>query len=319
MSTEQFSHTTGKRRSAIALLLALFCLGVMSMGSYFMWKNYDFLYAPPETPGKDINFLIPHGSLFSETAQQLQARGLVKDAQMFLGLAEAKGLTSKIQAGEFLLNTGWLPQRILKEISSGPGLMHRFTVREGLTWWQIADLVQEAGLGNAHEFSQAVHDKHLLAQYSIPAETAEGYLFPETYMFTKARELNTRQIVEMMMREFFQQAKNVFGSELPKPEILHRYVTLASIVEKETGHPSERFRIAGVYANRLKKPMRLQADPTTIYGLGSHFDGNLTHKNLADKNNIYNTYQQDGLPPGDGCVSLGQAAWGRRLLQLQSE
>ncbi|MGE4506425.1 MAG: endolytic transglycosylase MltG, partial [Desulfovibrionaceae bacterium] len=273
-------------------------------GGYLYKQHLDqqrFETVPPESPGREASFVIPPGAHFLAVASDLAAQGFVTDVPRFLALARAKGLTAKVRAGEFLLSTNWLPDRILTEITSTPGVMQRFTVREGLTWWQVAGLVEKAGLGSAAQFAEAVHDPALLARWSIPASTAEGYLFPETYMFTKAHEMDEAGLAELMVSEFFSKARGVFGEELPAPEELHRLVTLASIVEKETGDASERFRIAGVYANRLARPMRLQADPTTIYGLGQDFDGNLRRKHLDDDANPYNTYQRDGLPPGPIC------------------
>lgn len=300
-------HAIPKWKLAVALVGVLMSVGVMALGSYFMWKNHDFLNIPPEDPGREISFVIKPGATFMAVARDLQAEHLIKDAEMFLGMAEVKKLTNKVRAGEFILNTGWLPDQILTEITSKPGVMRKFTVREGLTWWQIGALVEKAGLGTAEDFSAAIHDKGLLAKYGIPADNAEGYLFPETYMLTKAHGMDAAGMAELMIQEFFKQARGVFGPDLPPAEKLHQYLILASIVEKETGDPSERFRIAGVYANRLKRPMRLQADPTTIYGLGQDFDGNLRTKHLLDPKNPYNTYQIDGLPPGPICSPGAEA------------
>lgn len=279
---------------------------MMAVGSWFLYRAWTFLNIPPEDPGQEVRFVIEPGSGFLGIARDLRKENLITDVKQFLALAEDRGLTGSAKAGEFLLHTGWLPEKILTTITSTPGILHRFTVREGLPWWQVAKLVEEAELGSYAEFDEAVHDPELLARFHIPADSAEGYLFPETYMLTRARESSARSVVEMMIREFFKNAKQALG-ELPEPDKLHELVTLASIVEKETGDPSERPAIAGVYANRLRRPMRLQADPTIIYGLGPSFNGNLRQKHLLDSENPYNTYQHDGLPPGPIC-SPGKAA-----------
>ncbi|WP_022660710.1 endolytic transglycosylase MltG [Paucidesulfovibrio longus] len=283
------------------------CLGMMAVGSWFLYRTWTFLNIPPEDPGRDVRFVIEPGQHFLTIARGLKEERLISDVKQFLAYAQDKQLTEKVKAGEFLLNTGWLPDRVLTTITSTPGILHRFTVREGLTWWQVADLVQEAGLGTYEEFDAAVHDPKLLAQFNIPADSAEGYLFPETYMLTRARENSAHSVAEMMVREFFKNAEAALGEKLPDPEKLHKLVILASIVEKETGDPSERPAIAGVYVNRLNRPMRLQADPTIIYGLGPSFNGNLRQSDLLDASNPYNTYQHDGLPPGPIC-SPGRAA-----------
>ncbi|MBU1611089.1 MAG: endolytic transglycosylase MltG, partial [Proteobacteria bacterium] len=200
-------------KTCLALTGALLCLGLMAVGSYFMWKNNSFLNIPPEDPGQELSFVIEPGSAFLAVARNLETAGLVTDADMFLGMAEAQELTGKVRAGEFLLSTGWLPDRILTEITTKPGVMRKFTVREGLTWWQVGALVEEAGLGSAEEFAAAVQDPELLAKYSIPAKTAEGYLFPETYLLTKASQPDAATMAELMISEFFRQARGVFGDE----------------------------------------------------------------------------------------------------------
>ena len=285
----------------LALAGVVLCLGMMATGSWFLYRTYTFLYVPPEEPGREAVFVIEPGQSFLAIARGLKSENIVSNVKQFVALAEERQLSSKVKAGEFLLNTGWLPEKVLETITTTPGILHRFQVREGLTWWQVGALVEEAGFGNATEFDAAVHDPELLAQFNIPADSAEGYLFPETYMFTRARENSARGVAEMMLKEFFKNARQVLGDELPEPAKLHELVILASIVEKETGDASERPAIAGVYANRLRRPMRLQADPSTIYGLGQSFNGNLRQSHLLDAANLYNTYQHDGLPPGPIC------------------
>ena len=282
-------------------------VGVTVVWGWFAWRYYDFMYVPPEDPGRDVVFVIEPGQTFLQVARALEAEHLVKDHKAFLKLADERGLTTRVKAGEFALSTAMLPDEVLSAITSSAGILHPFTVREGLTWWQTAKLVEEAGLGGFDEFEAAIHDPSLLAGYGIPADSAEGYLFPETYMLSKARENTAEAMARMMIDEFFANAKAVYGGELPDPETLHKLVTLASIVEKETGYGPERATIAGVYANRLDRPMRLQADPTVIYGLGPDFNGNLRLSHLEDKSNPYSTYQHDGLPPGPIC-SPGRAA-----------
>ncbi len=288
--------------AAVALMI-----GVTVVWGWFAWRYYDFMYVPPEEPGRDVTFVIEPGQTFLQVARGLEAENLVKDAKAFLELANKHGLTTQVKAGEFALSTSMLPEDLLRAVTSSAGIQHRFTVREGLTWWQTAKLVEEAELGTFDEFKAAIHDPALLAEYGIPADSAEGYLFPETYMLSKARENTADAVARMMIDEFFANAREVYGGELPAPEELHELVTLASIVEKETGYGPERPTIAGVYVNRLEKPMRLQADPTVIYGLGPDFNGNLRLTHLEDKGNPYSTYQHDGLPPGPIC-SPGKAA-----------
>ena len=172
---------------------------------------------------------------------------------------------------------------------------------EGLTLRQIARLVEQAGLGTAESFDRAARDPELLARYAVPAQSAEGFLFPETYKFTRKPGNDARQVVEAMLRQFAKKAQEAWPKGPPQGRELFEAVTLASIVEKETGRPEERPRVAGVFVNRLARKMLLQTDPTIIYGLGERFDGNIRRTHLDDPRNPYNTYQHPGLPPGPIC------------------
>ena len=286
---------------AVVYGLLLLCVAGMAASGWFLWRVYDFMYVPPEDPGREVLFLVEPGQPFSVVARNLAEQSLVKDAGQFTALAEERGKTGSIRAGEFRLNTGWLPPTVLEELTSTSGIMHRVQVREGLNWWQTAAIVDQAGFGGVESFKAAVHDPALLRKYGIPADSAEGYLFPETYLLTRPRHPEGRAIVEAMLEEFRHSIHKVWPGGLPSPTAIHETVILASLVEKETGDPSERARIAGVFANRLRRGMLIQADPTVIYGLGPGFDGNLTRADLTDRSNPYNTYAHPGLPPGPIC------------------
>ncbi len=292
------------KRTIIISLLGLVLLAGIGVGGYYgyqSWQDRRFLVVPAETPGRDLVFRVEPGQIFRTIARNLKNVGLISDTRRFLALAQLSGKTSSIRAGQFVLNTGWLPEKILHELTSSAGIMKKVAVREGLTWWQTAKKIEDAGLGARETFAAAVADPALLEQYGIQSQNAEGYLFPETYMLTPPRGDQSEYMAKTMIEEFFRNADKVWPAGLPKWEELHKAVILASVVEKETGDPSERQRIAGVFHNRLKKRMRIQADPTIIYGLGPAFDGNLRKKHLQDKNNPYNTYTHAGLPPGPIC------------------
>lgn len=293
----------GKRTIIISLavLVLLAGLGVGGYHGYKQWQEQQFLTVPPESPGRDLVFRVEPGQIFTTISNNLKTAGLVTDTRRFLKLAKASGKTASIRAGQFKLNTGWTPDKVLHELTTSAGIMKRVSVREGLTWWQTADKIQEAGLGSRDLFAKAVFDPDLLAKYGIQARDAEGYLFPETYMLTPPRGDQSMYMAETMLKEFFRNARKVWPDGLPEWKEMHKMVILASLVEKETGDTSERKRIAGVFHNRLKKRMLIQADPTIIYGLGPEFDGNIRKKHLQDKNNPYNTYTNRGLPPGPIC------------------
>lgn len=267
-----------------------------------MWKSYDFKHNPPEITGRDVTFIIRPGSPFLKIARQLRKENLIKDVEKFYGLALERNMVQKLKAGEFVLNTNMLPDEVLDKLST-IGVMYKVQVREGLTWWQAGKKVEDAGLGTFDSFKKAITDADLLAKYAIPAASAEGYLFPETYVMTRPESGDARIVVEAMLREFQKHIKEVWPEkkERPNPAELHKLITLASLVERETGDGAERGTIAGVFANRMRKGMLLQCDPTVIYGLGEKFNGNITKSNLRDKSNRYNTYVYRGLPPGPIC------------------
>jgi UPF0755 protein len=281
-------------------------------GGGWLWHNVDvFLHTAPEQPGREIFFDIASGARFSAISGQLAAKGLVTDSWKFSLLARWKNLDNRLQAGRFVLNTGWTPERMLDELVSGSPVLFRITVPEGLTWRQTGKLLEKAGFVVFEDFRNAIADPDFLHHYGIPFGTAEGFLMPDTYLLKKPDApdaAQARAVVGRMVDNFWRKAAEIWPERVkPTAGDLKKYIILASIVEKETGRDAERARVAGVYRNRLAKNMPLQADPTVIYGLGEDFDGNLRRIHLEDSVNSYNTYQHSGLPPGPIC-SFGMAA-----------
>ena len=282
----------------LAGLALLGLLIVAAVGGWFGWRAWEFLNTRPETPGREVVLEVEPGQTFAQVAAKLAREGVITDAEKFRLLGRWRKATSQVRAGEFALSTAMTPDEVLRALTRGAVVLHRLVVREGLTWWETAKLVEQAGLGSFESFKAAAHDKQLLAKYGIPADNAEGYLFPETYMLPKSRGNDSRPVVEAMLGQFAAAAAKVWPGGRPEPARLHELVILASLVEKETGAPEERPRIAGVYANRIARGMRLQCDPTIIYGLGESFDGNIRKNDILDSDNPYNTYRINGLPPG---------------------
>lgn len=283
-------------------VLAALVLVVMGSTTWLTWQAWDFLNTAPETPGRAVTLSIEPGATFDQVARDLRDLGVIADVDKFRLLGKWKKQLGAVKAGEFEVGTGMTPPQVLAAITSGKVMLHRLRIVEGLTWWQAARVVEESGLAGYESFAEAVHDKDLLAAWHIPADTAEGFLYPDTYSLPRPRDGDARPIVEAMLRAFWRHAApEVWPGGRPSDKELMRVITLASMVEKETGAAEERGAIAGVFANRLKKRMLLQCDPTTIYGLGLSFDGNLKKGHLQDKGNPYNTYAHGGLPPGPIC------------------
>jgi UPF0755 protein len=300
-----------KTKKAIFYVLSALVLLLLGASAYIVHEAYEFVYTPPEVPGSEKVVHISQGMTFDQVARMLEDEKVITDAEKFRLLGQWKEQLGNIKAGEFRLHTGWEPETVLAAVTSGKAVMHKFLIPPGLTWWQVAKLVDETGLTTYDKFVAAAFDKQLLAEYHIPWDSPEGFLYPETYFVPRPRDKAAEPIVRAMFQAFWDQAgaklwPDLDPAEVPEDE-LKRLVILASMVEKETADPSERARIAGVYANRIEKRMLMQCDPTVIYGLGREFDGNLKRSHLRDKSNPYNTYVRTGLPPGPICSPGAEA------------
>lgn len=259
--------------------------------------------ADPEQ-AEEVLFRVEKGDTLSRVASRLEDEGLVRDARAFGWLARWREVAGRLHAGEYALRGSEAPGEILDAMVSGRVVTYEVVVPEGFTAAQIGARLAEAGIVDADAFAAAANDPSLADSLGIPADRLEGYLFPDTYHLP--RDLSARQVARVMVEEF----QSVWSELAPLARARglsqHEVVTLASIVEKETGAPEERPLIASVFANRLARRMRLESDPTTIYGI-EDFDGNLRRLHLEDEDNPYNTYRIPGLPPGP-IASPGRAA-----------
>ena len=241
---------------------------------------------------------VPVGTSVQALSDLLYGQGLVRSAGKFRWLVRFKGASRQIKAGEYQLSTGLRPGELLNKIIRGEVRLHQITFPEGYTLKQMAELLEASKLVNAERFIAAATDPPFVRSLSIPAASLEGYLFPDTYRFARGLPVETvlRSFVTMFNQHFGpvqeEQARKLGFTR-------HQVVILASVVEKETAAAEERPLIAGVFLNRLRKRIRLQSDPTVIYGL-RNFDGNLTRAHLQ-KDTPYNTYTRRGLPIGPIC------------------
>lgn len=274
-------------------LIFLSVLFVFILSAFFTLYFGYFLVSPAGIEKKEEIFIVKKGSGLRTVAAQLERRGLIKSKNFFMLWVYLKGGARDIKAGEYSLNQSMAPLRIFNILSSGAIKTHYFTIPEGLTAEQIADLLQKKNLVNKRDFIYLVNDKNLIASYHINGQSLEGYLFPDTYVIS--RDMGARDLIELMVNRFWD-VFNALVKEKKTSKSVKEIVTLASIVEKETGLAEERPVIASVFLNRLKKRMRLESDPTVIYGL-KDFNGDLKRKDLHTPN-PYNTYICRGLPPG---------------------
>jgi UPF0755 protein len=272
------------------LMLILLILGI--------WTAYDVVeYA--NTAGsrhsrEALITVLPRQQL-KTTADMLFHSEIIRSPSRFYLYARGFGYDRRIQAGEYLLSGAMTPKQILEIMASGKTFLYKITIPEGYSLKEIASVFAGAGLVSESLFLRAARDPQLCHGWKIEADTAEGYLFPDTYYFP--RGVSTEKILSTMIQRF----RQVFTPELAQQAemaglSIHQAVTLASIIEKETGSDSERPIVSSVFHNRLKRRMRLESDPTVIYGL-DHFDGNITRRHLTTPT-PYNTYTRQGLPPG---------------------
>jgi UPF0755 protein len=228
-------------------------------------------------------------------AKVLEAQGLVRDANAVVLLARLRGPNAVVKAGEYDLSPAWTTQKILDHLVAGKVRTYTAVLPEGIRAIEIADRLEETGLTRRDEFLRVVSDAEFAKSLGVPAPSLEGYLYPETYEIPG--DLSPEELARVLVAQFNSAWQEIEPEARCVKLSKHEIVTLASIVEKETAAPEERPLIAAVFLNRLRKGMRLETDPTVIYGI-ENFDGNLRKRHLLDKSNPYNTYQISGLPPG---------------------
>jgi UPF0755 protein len=267
-------------------------LGVVAYQT-IRWAEGPVIPTEEHPPSKVVD--IPDGSTFQYVATLLEREGLIKSRFFFVLFGKSQSADRKIHAGEYELNPGMTPAEILAMLLNGQVVLHSLTIPEGLTIVQIAELASQDGLTDRAEFLRLAKDRAFVESLGIKAETLEGYLYPNTYKFPRA--VKAREVLVTMV----EQLRQVLGPDLLArmqefKMTLHEVLTLASVIEKETGSGGERSEISAVFHNRLKKHIPLQSDPTVIYGLPA-FDGNLRKKDLSSPS-PYNTYRVQGLPPG---------------------
>jgi UPF0755 protein len=256
-----------------------------------------FLISPADREGKDEVFVVREGSSLREVARDLEERGLVKSENLFVLWSRVMGYAKGIKSGEYVLSAAMPPMKILEKLRRGLIVTHVITIPEGYAREQVAQLLNEKELVDRDLFLSLTEERSILDSYGISGPSLEGYLFPDTYQF--GRGISPSLIIDTMVKRFWQMVGPLAQTAGETGMSLNEIVTLASIVEKETGCPGERALIASVFLNRLKRGMRLESDPTVIYGI-EHFDGNLRKKDLAQKS-AYNTYLIQGLTPGPIC------------------
>lgn len=282
-------------------VLWFFALAVIAAVGLFAWRLADErkFASTPYGEGTRTVF-IPGGTGPRALAKLLADARVVSDANRFFAHLHWFRRDAKTKAGEYQFDGPLLPDEVLGKLVRGDIKLYRFTVAEGLRADEMGPIVGATGWCSSADFLTIVRDPASPKKYGVPGPSLEGYLFPDTYSLP--RSAGCSAIVQAMVTRFRKAWQRADAQRLDNVELDERQaVTLASIVEKETGRPEERPRISCVFHNRLKKGMKLQTDPTVVYALllsnDFHWDHNI-HKGDLSLAHPYNTYFIKGLPPG---------------------
>ncbi|MFH1223845.1 MAG: endolytic transglycosylase MltG [Pseudomonadota bacterium] len=281
-------------------IIAVSAFLVFVVAFYWSASFFIFLYSPASHDKQELILEIPDGASFRAATKLLNENNLLKDEKKFIILGKLRRAGTKIHAGELLFKKDMTPLQLLDTLMYGKPVLYTFVVPEGYNMYQIADILESKKIiKRAKDFVKAAKDRTLLIELGIRGDSAEGYLFPDTYSVQRVKD--TKDLARVMNKRF----KEVFTKEMVDRAYNfrmsgHELITMASIIEKETGAPEERKLISSVFYNRIKKGMPLQSDPTTIYGMWEKYKGALNKDDLKQYT-PYNTYKIHGLPPGPIC------------------
>ncbi|MCP4488691.1 MAG: endolytic transglycosylase MltG [Gammaproteobacteria bacterium] len=275
----------------LLVLGLLVCIGGAVVLAY---QLIQFQLEPIKLSSEQQTFTIKSGSNIKVIAQQLSLEKVIDGPWLFILMARVKGVETKVRAGEYRLQPNQTTAKLLDSFVTGLSIQYSFTIIEG---WSFHQMLQ--GLKKHPVIINTLEDKtyaEIMVALGLPGQHPEGIFFPDTYSFPKGTtDIDfLHRAYQLMQRHLAREWKNR-AADLPL-DTSYEALILASIVEKETGAAFERPLIAGVFAQRLRRKMRLQTDPTVIYGLGADFDGNIRFRDLK-KDTPYNTYLRKGLTP----------------------
>jgi UPF0755 protein len=277
-------------RRALLLVTGLLLLSGVALAA-FAWH---WLRQPLPLPRTPYDFEIPRGATLGSVARQLAEDGVLKHPMMLVGIARLRNADRSIKAGSYELDERVTLQQLLAKLTQGDVTQTSITIVEGTTFAELKRALRD----NPQVVKSVLDlpDAELLARVGVAAPHPEGQFFPDTYFFAAgSRDVDILRRAHRAMAARLQAAWERRATDVPLKSPYEALI-LASIVEKETGRPADRPLVASVFANRLRQGMRLQTDPTVIYGLADRFDGNLRKRDL-EADTPYNTYTRDGLPP----------------------
>lgn len=291
-------------RSWLPKILGVMLIVVSFTTGWILIDLQGFLNRPLVQNGQSVLYEVRPGSGLISVARDLGRLGLVEHPYYLVWYARWRGSADRIKAGEYLIEDLMTPALLLDKMEQGDVMRYSLTIPEGWSFRQMLAAVR------AHEKIRHTLDTGdgaaIMERLGHPGEHPEGRFFPDTYLFPAGTtDLALLQYAYAAMERRLEQEWRDRAPDLPL-ETPYQALVLASIVEKETGSADERPRIAGVFIRRLQKNMRLQTDPTVIYGLGAQFDGNLRRRDL-EADTPYNTYTRAGLPPTPIALPGGDA------------
>jgi UPF0755 protein len=259
---------------------------------------YFIDYWTPNHSRYPVEIRVEQGDSLATVVRKLRDQQLIANGFLFSLWARLTGVEKKIHQGLYRFETRVPPREILDRLVTGRGIFQTVTIPEGLTVKEIAELLEKMQIASRDKFIAEAGNANMLATLGLNEKGLEGYLFPSTYHFTPSTP--EKDIIVTMAEQFRKVSLPVLNQRGGTTSLTsHEILTLASIIEKETGIESERPLVSAVFHNRLQRQMPLQSDPTVIYGM-KNFNGNLTRKNLQEPT-PYNTYRIAGLPPGPIC------------------
>ncbi|WP_261841019.1 endolytic transglycosylase MltG [Aliamphritea ceti] len=284
------------RKIAISFLLTL---TVVALVAYFGWRSLnDYLDSPLQLEQSEV-VLVKSGSSFPKVGRELAERGLLSKPDWMAFYVRMQKVGHRLKAGEFLLEPGVTPRQLVTQLIEGKSISYRFSLIEGSTFKQLRMRLSESDV-LIHE-TDTMTDEQLMTALGMEGEHPEGRFLANTYQFQRGMSdldllRRAHKLQQKVLAEEWQARAETFEKKALPYKAPYQALIMASIVEKETGLSAERPVIAGVFVRRMQIGMRLQTDPTVIYGMGDKYKGNIRRKDLR-KPTAYNTYTIPGLPP----------------------
>ncbi len=278
----------------IKKLIAWGAVAVFLAVALLVFQLLRFQHGSISLPQQQTIFLIKSGSNIKSIAQDLSLQKVIDDPWLFILLAKLKGVETSVRAGEYEIESGLTADDLLELFTRGNSIQYSFTIIEGWSFRQLLDAISKDPV--IEHTLQGKTNQEIMGLLGYPEQHPEGMFFPDTYRFPKGtRDVDFLRRAYQVMQKHLAREWDQRGSNLPLNSSYEALI-LASIIEKETGAAFERPLISAVFTERLRRKMRLQTDPTIIYGMGEEFDGDIRFRDLR-KDTPYNTYLRAGLTP----------------------